>query len=159
MSAKRWDGAAYQDIATRKRWDGASWIDLTVAKRWDGVAWQDVTFAGGGGGEPLSVIAAPGFVSNFELDLEPAPSFKTLTSTQAVTVTPSGGAGSPTYAWTRVSGDSAIFPLSPTSATTFFRVTIGKNTFKTAVWRCTVTDGPETAHVDITASFSYETGL
>lgn len=158
MTAKRWDGAAYQDIVTRKRWDGAAWIDLTVAKRWDGAAWQDIAFAGGGGAA-LSVTANHANVGKNELDFEPAPAAKILTTTFAVTVTAHDGAGSPTYAWTQVSGDSGITALSPTSATTFFRATLNKNSFRTAIWRCTVTDGPESAYVDIGVFFSYETGL
>lgn len=159
MTMKRWDGAAYQDLATAKRWDGAAYQDLTVAKRWDGVAWIDITLPGGGGGD-LSATANKENVFNNELDFEPAPAFKTLTTTQSVLVTATGGIGAgPTYAWTKLSGDSAILCNSPTAASTYFNCTIGKNQFKEAIWRCTVTRGVQTATVDVHVSFDYSTGL
>lgn len=61
-----------------------------------------------------------------------------LVTTAAVTVTPTGGTGPYTYAWTLASGNFTI--LSPTSASTTFRasVTAGETTEDVAT--CVVTD-------------------
>lgn len=61
-----------------------------------------------------------------------------LVTTASVTVSPTGGTGPYTYAWTLETGNFTI--LSPTSATTTFRgsVTVGETTEDVAT--CTVTD-------------------
>jgi hypothetical protein len=58
------------------------------------------------------------------------------TVTESVTVTPQGGDGTYTYAWTKLSGDD-VTVNSPTSATTTFQ-TAGENARATYV--CTVTE-------------------
>lgn len=143
MTFKRWDGASWIDCTTKKRWDGAAWVNLTVAKRWDGTTWVDFL---GGGGSGLSAVAAPGsaygIVTNNNL-------FVTVTS-NSVTVTASGGTGPYTYAWTRLSGDSAVSATSPTAATTTFSASVPRWDSREATMRCTVTDAlSATAHVDI----------
>ena len=60
-------------------------------------------------------------------------------TTGTVTVTPSGGTGPYTYAWTNVSGDT-FTPTIPTGATTAFSITVAVDDVKTAQYRCTVTD-------------------
>lgn len=155
MTLKRWDGAAYQDIAAIKRWDGSSWVDLTVLKRWDGSAWVDITLPGGGGGS-LSITISRDFLQKADIDPEPAPSFKTL-QTATVTVTAVGGTGPYTYAWSRVSGDSAILCTQPNLASTEFSATVAKNSDRTATWRCTVTDAAmavRTVDIDILITYS-----
>lgn len=157
MTAKRWDGAAFQDIlTTKKRWDGASWVDLTVAKRWDGAAWIDIPgFIGGG----LTVSASPGDAVGNVFDPEPAPLFTTVTS-NSVTATPTGGTGPYTYAWSRVSGDSAISATASTSATTAFSAVVGKNQEKNAVWKVVVTDSlAATAEATVNINLSYTTDI
>lgn len=64
----------------------------------------------------------------------------TLT-TDAVTVTPSGGTGPYTYAWAYVSGYASFTTNSPTSATTDWTGTLSTpGQERSATYRCTVTD-------------------
>lgn len=79
-------------------------------------------------------------------------------TTDATTVTPSGGTGPYTYAWTVVSYDNpsaaptATAPAAATSA--FTQTSIGIAEAYNATWRCTVTDSAvpaNTATVDVAA--------
>lgn len=86
-------------------------------------------------------------------------------TTNSVTITASGGAGSgPTFAWSKISGDTFTVN-SPTSATTSFTVNIPRirdgTVSRSAVYRCTVTRGTETATVDVNVGAEYAefTGL
>jgi hypothetical protein len=71
--------------------------------------------------------------------------------TASTTVTPSGGTGPYTYAWTWPSGGAGIAANSPTDATTFFVGThLLDGTTLTGTARCTVTDAlTATASVDV----------
>lgn len=158
MTAKRWDGAAYIDLTVAKRWDGAAWVDLTVAKRWDGAAWQDIpgVFGGGAG---FSATADRATCTGVVFDASSPPLFAAVTS-DSVTVTPAGGTGPYTYAWTRLSGASSISPTAPTAATTTFSANVPRDTTVTATFRCTVTDSlAATATVDVNVELSYLTSL
>lgn len=61
-------------------------------------------------------------------------------TTNSVTVTPTGGTGPYTYAWTKDSGD--VFTLSGASSasTTFSIASLPAGDTRSAVYRCTVTD-------------------
>ena len=73
-----------------------------------------------------------------------------VVQTNIVTVTPAGGTGPYTYAWTYVSGD-AVTVLSPSSAATKFSSATGAE----AVYKCTVTDSLlATAVVNVGISIS-----
>jgi hypothetical protein len=64
----------------------------------------------------------------------------TATTTPTITATASGGTGGYSYSWTYVSGDSSIYPVSPTSAATDF-ARFGSPEFSyTAYYKCVVTD-------------------
>ena len=73
-----------------------------------------------------------------------------MVQTNTVTVTPAGGTGPYTYAWTYVSGD-AVTVFSPSSAATKFL----SATSAEAVYKCTVTDSLlATAVVNVGISIS-----
>lgn len=159
MTMQRWNGSAFVDTSTEKRWDGANWVDLTIAKRWNGSAWIDIAFpGGGGGGSNLSATISNNFVSGSVLDFEPAPPFKNV-STNATTVTATGGTAPYTYSWSKTSGSSALIPSSTTSASISFSANAPKNQPLSAVWTCTITDSVlATFQVSVTADVLYENG-
>lgn len=143
-------------LTTLKRWDGTAMVDLTVAKRWDGTAFVDCLALGG---TTLSATASPGTASGFVFQNEPAPNVQAV-YTNSVVVTPTGGTGPYTHAWTKVSGSSAILPTVPTGATTAFYANSSKNTYKAAVYRDTITDSlGATTTVDVPADVEYATDL
>ena len=99
---------------------------------------------------PLSVspTAAEGLFVNSPASL--IPSTRIITSDS---VTASGGTGS--YAWTRISGSTAVSADAPSSATTTFSATVSVNTVESATFRCT--SGAET--FDVPVSLNYESGF
>lgn len=95
-------------------------------------------YLGTSGGNKLifsafSVSASPNSVSGFRS----GPGVVTSGNT---TATPNGGSGSYTYAWRRVSGDSAITAALSTSSTTSFQATLSAGQGRTAEFVCDVTD-------------------
>jgi hypothetical protein len=80
----------------------------------------------------FSASASPANVSGFRLG-------SGAVTTNATTVTPTGGTGPYTYAWSLVSGDTFTVN-SPTAATTTFTTGLTTGQDKSAVYRCTVTD-------------------
>ena len=86
-----------------------------------------------------------------------APSTILVVTNPATVATASGGSGSYTYSWARISGSSAITADSPSSSSTTFRGTVPAG-FTTAVFRVTVTDTVtgQTATADVTVTLSYE---
>lgn len=159
MTLKRWDAVNWIDLTLFKRWDGVNWLDISFCKRWDGVNWIDIPLPGGGGGG-LSITINDG--SPFGSVFSPhssAPLFRTVT-TNSVTVTPTGGTGPYTYAWTRVSGDSAVNVSNATNPTVSFNANVPRDGERSATWRCTVTDSLlATAYVDCVPSLFYFTDL
>lgn len=100
-------------------------------------------------GSALAVSLSTGYVN--KISATPA----TLT-TAAVTATATGGSGTKTYAWTRVSGDTGITATSSSSATTAFSGTVNKTTpIRDAVFRCTVTDASGSAYADVSVHLEY----
>ncbi len=99
---------------------------------------------------PLSAIASDYNVAGNDAGTGTA-------TTNATTITPSGGVAPYTYAWTTLSYDGGVPPNinAPTSATTTFTQTsIGPGVFIFASFRCTVTDAVlATTTVDINATF------
>lgn len=107
---------------------------MTRLAYYDGAAVRDLQVFT----SPLSASASPTVVAGTIT--------RTGTSTSdATTVTPSGGRAPYSYSWAKVSGQGDI--LSPTSATTRFQTASG-------VFRCTVTDTlGATASADVEAYF------
>jgi hypothetical protein len=102
---------------------------------------------------PMSAVAAPATVSGNTFGTGTA-------TTDATTVTPSGGTPPYTYAWQTVSYDNPTPPDvdSPSSAATTFNQTgIGPGESYSAVFRCLVTDStpgtPFTAFTNNVAAF------
>lgn len=86
-----------------------------------------------------------------------APSTILVVTNPATVATASGGSGSYTYSWARISGSSAITADSPSSSSTTFRGTVPAG-LTTAVFRVTVTDTVtgQTATADVTVTLEYE---
>jgi len=78
-------------------------------------------------------------------------------TTNATTVTPTGGTGPYTYAWVLLDRTAPVAPTAsaPTAPTTTFTQTgLAVGEFETSEWQCTVTDSLlATTSLSITASF------
>lgn len=153
MTVKRFTGATFVDVSAMKRWNGSAWVDLTSLKRWNGSAWIDLGAPVGGG--DLSAIVAPALVS--KLLVAASPPAQILTTTAPAVVTATGGTAPYTYSWAYVSGDSAIYPASPTSNSSYFSGVVYQYDILNAVWRCTVTDAAmDTVTVDVNVRLNYQ---
>lgn len=85
----------------------------------------------------------------------------TVTTDSFTTATASGGTGSYTYSWVRVSGSAAISANSPTAASTTFSGDVtsapGAVTTISAVFKCVVDDGSTTADSnEVTVELTYD---
>lgn len=148
MPTKRRSGSSWVDPTAVRRRNGTSWIATTFIRRRSGGAWVDAW----PNYTPLSATAAPANAYGWATG---STSSGTVQS-EAVTVTPSGGAGTLTYSWTFVSGSSSVSAVSASSATTAFRST-GVTGSRTAVFRCTVSDGITSATTnDVNVTLEYE---
>ena len=87
-----------------------------------------------GSATPLAAAVSPS--SLYKLG-----STATITTDSPGICSPSGGSGSYTYSWVKVSGDT-ISAVSPSSASTLFTASgMGPNSTRTAIFRCDVNDG------------------
>lgn len=103
---------------------------------------------------PLTASASPTTVAG---SVTGTASTATVTSA-STTVTPANGTGaSKTYSWARISGDTLNI-TSPNSASTTFSSLMNIGTTKSAVYRCTVSDGTYTATADVTINLNYING-
>lgn len=157
MTAKRWIGT-WPDLTVFKRWNGSAWVDLTLAKRWDGGSWVDISLPGGGS-VPLSLTISPGYAyGETVLSNPPFPTAQTVYSNAVTAAAAGGGAGTPTYAWHRISGSASITATNPSSATTAFQATLTRNREASAVFRCITQKGIDLAQADIEVSLAYFSG-
>lgn len=162
MTIQRTTGGVFADVTTLKRRLNGAWVDVLFAERvWrrEAGAWVDLFPALGSGGFSVSASDTDslGLYTCVDPETPPyiCPTLKSIT-TSAITVTASGGSGvGPTYAWTRVSGDSGFTCNSPSAATTTWTINVPQNTTKTAIWRCTATRGVDSDTVDIEVSATY----
>lgn len=157
MSVKWWSGSAWNDASFIRYWTGSAWVDASTVKYWSGSEWVPVTFAGGGGGT-FTVTASPGTAYGQEIDPNPPYATAVNVSSNAVTMTPNGGSGTPSYSWTRISGDSSIVASNPNSASTTFSASVFRNNDRSAVFRGTCIRGADTGTVDVPVNLSYYTG-
>lgn len=113
---------------------GGVWKQLTISARVAGV-WKSVA-----GASPLAAAVDHSSISQtWTHNGDPGPDLVT-TFTQA-TVTPSGGTGTYTYAWSRISGTTAITADNPTgAATTFTGYPLSYPNVYPAIFQCLVTD-------------------
>lgn len=133
MTSQRWNGTSFVSTSIAQRWNGTAWVNITVAKRWDGSTWVDLGLVGAGS---LSVVLDKAYA--FGTSISNALT-KSVTSTM-VNATATGGSPGYTYAWTQVSGSSAIQPDSPNSPSTTFTANVSRDQTIDAVYMLTVTD-------------------
>lgn len=116
---------------------GGSWVPNTPGNSGVPTA-KPITLGdllGASAAPPYSASAAPSSVYG-ERYTTPG-----TATTNSCTVTVTGSAGSITRSWTRVSGDAAISISSTTAATVTWSASMSAlNSYRTATWKCTVTD-------------------
>lgn len=78
----------------------------------------------------------------------------TNVTSDAVTVTATGGNGIYSFSWAWVSGE-VLTPTAPTSATTAFVGSLSHNEATTSVYRCTVVSNAQTEDIDVTIDLEY----
>lgn len=110
---------------------------------------------GSSAGVPGAALAA---AAGFRITVSPgvcsAYGLGSSQTTNTTTVTPINPAGSVTYSWAYVSGDTSITCTASTSATTAFQRTgMAVDTAYTAVWRVTANDGVDSETFDVTVNF------
>jgi hypothetical protein len=142
---------AWRTIRTAEAYVGGSWRTLKYGEAYIGGSWRTiVSFI-----QPLSLNISPAAPGG-----EAASS--TVTTTNYVVATPTGGASPFTYAWTRLSmsGATTFTANSPTSASTKFTATgVADGAIATATFRCTATDYlGTTATDDVTIGLQNTTG-
>lgn len=156
MTAHVKSAGAWQELTALYVKVSGAWTAVLEGWVKSGGAWQQFYgSSGGGGGGGTSVSLSP----------SPAEGFRQLNNfnssgyvSQAIVATPTGFT-SPTYAWTRVSGasSSGAFSASGTSTAT---LTVGATlpVFQdaTETWRCTVTEGSNTAYADVVVTLRVE---
>jgi hypothetical protein len=118
---------------------GGTWTEIVAPQVKTGDAWalaQAVYVRTGGVWE----LVWQGFTVEASPDTLNAQDFSTTVTSGVCTVTPTGGSGSYTYAWSQVSGD-LITILNPTGASTAFRgSTMEPGESRSGVFVCAVTD-------------------
>lgn len=110
---------------------------------------------GGGGGLPLAASNG-GAVGNVSQN-EPAPASRNVSASGSVFA--SGGTGSYTCTWAHLSGDAGIPTPGANVFSPSFTVSVPKNTARTAVKRCTVSDGVNSVQTDMNVRLEYSTDL
>lgn len=147
-----WDGAAWDNVITPYWWDGSTWRTVVGAWWWDGSNWRP----------SYSTITVS--ASNATGSGSGNSSSGTVTTGTPGTTTGGYPIGSPTYAWSYVSGDSGITVSSstaqnPTWSETITGVTSGNTVTHTALWQIVATD-PATSiastPAQITVSVSWQ---
>lgn len=108
---------------------------------------------GGGGGQPLA--ASNNGAAGNQFRNEPAPASLTVNASGFVFA--SGGTGTYTCTWAHLSGDAGIPTPGANVFSPGFSATVSKNTSRTAVKRCTVSDGVNSVQSDMSVILEYST--
>lgn len=145
-------GATARTITAMEVRDGGATLRTIVEGRVRDANAVSRLFFDPSGAASFTVSPAPAFVVGTTLGTGTA-------TTNSTTVTPTGGTGPYTYAWTVISyshGTTSPTVTSPTAATTTFTQTnIAIGADYVAVFRCTVTDSlTATASCDVDATFT-----
>lgn len=88
-----------------------------------------------------------------------SPANVTVVSNPSTVITPGGGNGSYSCSWSHLSGDASISTPGANLFNVTFSASVGRNSEKSAVKRCTVSDGISSAFVDVSVSLSYSTDV
>lgn len=91
---------------------------------------------GGGGGGSFGASASPDNLLGFAVGTVGG----TVVTSEPSIVTAVAGVAPLTYAWTRTSGDAAIYAETPNSPNTYFASTFLSADNRVATFKCTVTD-------------------
>lgn len=149
MTAKRYDGASWQDLSHFRRWNGSSWTDATFARRWSGSAWEEFWPAY----TPISASIDPGTYNNTVIN-------NTGPIVVAFDALVTGGDGTETYSWTL----SSVVPsgtVSITAGASTDSVTVsfdnGSDLFRSATLNLTVDDGTSSDSASASINVTYGT--
>lgn len=142
---------AWRTPTTAEAFAGGSWRTLKYGEGYINGAWRTIaSFV-----QPLSLSISPTSPAG-----EAASS--TVTTTNYVVATPTGGASPFTYSWARLSMSGAatfVATLPSNSSTKFTATGVDDGVTALASWRCTVTDILGTAaHADVTVGLQNTTG-
>lgn len=159
MTRRRSSTATWEPLVHVRRWNGSAFVDATFGRRWDGTQWIEWWPIVVGGNDFQAVPSSSEAVGTYSCtqafpESNNCPFVNTVV-TNAITITPEGGTGTPSYAWTFVSGDSSITVSNATAATVTFSGVVGRDDTRTAVWRCTVTRGTASRFVDVLVTLTY----
>lgn len=149
MTFARKSGGSNVTITAVKRRSAGAWVDVQTVKRRLSGAWVTVWTAYTAVSVVLNTYSVTKYGSGSTVN---GPSGNTA----PVTATPSGGTGSYTYSWTRISGDtSTVISATNTASVTFSRTNCVTNVDYVSTWRCTVSDGTTSAYKDVSVTLGY----
>lgn len=140
MTISRRSGSNWVLPSNIRRRSGNSWVDVETIRRRSGSSWITVYTR-----YTAPTATATGASGEMQMG-PPGNPFADVTTFVPAVCTASGGTGSFSYLWERVSGDTAITIVGPgTSSSAYFQtLALPRNTYRTATWRCRVTDGVTT---------------
>lgn len=116
-----------------------------------------LNFLGQGGTVGGGLAASNSGATKSDFVAEPAPGTRSVTANGNVFAT--GGTGSYTCTWAHLSGDAGIPTPGANVFSPSFTASVPKNTARTAVKRCTVSDGVSSVQTDMNVMLEYVTNL
>lgn len=137
MVIKRRSGGTHVDITNVRRRSGSSWVTPSNVYRRQGGTWVKVW--------PVNVALSLTLSHTEIYGYSPSPG---TIYTEDVIATPSGGTGSYTYSWTRISGLTTVHVSAGTSSVTFYSTFSSPGTTRYATFRCTISDGVSSVYRD-----------